>query len=80
MKKLEKYTAAEMAQLKKGTRKNFTTGDRHKMCLSQETLEGLRMTGIIIASYKVLFFGAPCSQLLRSNGTVPIVPTKTSRN
>ena len=56
VKKREKYTAAEKAQLKKGTRKNFTTGERHKMCLSQETLEGLRMTGIIIASYKVLFF------------------------
>ena len=77
MKKREKYTVAEKAQLKKGTRKNFTTGERHKMCLSQETL---RMTGIIIASYKVylvFFFCAPCSQLLRSNGTVP---TKTSRN
>ena len=56
MKKREKYTVAEKAQLKKGTRKNFTTGERHKMCLSQETLEGLRMTGIIIANYKVYTF------------------------
>ena len=60
MKKREKYTVAEKAQLKKGTRKNFTTGERHKMCLSQETL---RMTGIIIASYKVylVFFFFLCT-------------------
>jgi hypothetical protein len=44
--KRQKYTTAEQANLKKGMRKNYTAAERHRMCLSQETLEGLRMTGI----------------------------------
>ena len=44
--KRQKYTDAQKATLKKGVRKGYTAAERHRMCLSQETLEGLRMTGI----------------------------------
>ena len=41
----QKYTPEQKAC---GMRKNYTTAERHRMCLSQETLEGLRVTGIAV--------------------------------
>jgi hypothetical protein len=45
--KRQKYTTAQKANLKKGVRKNYTAAERHRMCLSQETLEGLRISSIL---------------------------------